>query len=72
MLGLSDPVVGDERILAAMRAHPVLMQRPIFVYRGRAVIGRPPERVLELLWRGTGIPAEIREKIAAYAAPTLR
>jgi arsenate reductase (glutaredoxin) len=48
-LGLSDPEVGDERILAAIHALPVLMQRPIFVHRGRAVIGRPPERVLALL-----------------------
>ena len=39
----------DETLLAAMHAHPRLIERPVFVHRGRAVIGRPPERVLELL-----------------------
>jgi arsenate reductase len=29
--------------------NPVLLQRPIVVINGRAVIGRPPEKVLEIL-----------------------
>ncbi len=40
---------GDAEILAAIAVHPILMQRPIAVRDGRAVVGRPPERVLELL-----------------------
>ncbi|CAN5604237.1 hypothetical protein BH23PSE2_BH23PSE2_03650 [soil metagenome] len=48
-LTLGDPGLDDDALLAAMAAHPRLIERPIFVHRGRAVIGRPPERVLDLL-----------------------
>jgi arsenate reductase len=38
-----------DRILDAMAAHPILIERPIAIAGGRAVVGRPPERILELL-----------------------
>lgn len=41
--------VSDADIIAAMTAHPVLMERPIVVAGTRAVIGRPPSRALEIL-----------------------
>jgi len=38
-----------DELLAAVAAHPILLERPIFVRDGRAVVARPPERLLELL-----------------------
>lgn len=48
-LGLDDPAVSDEELIAKMVEHPVLVQRPIVVRGERAVLARPVERVLELL-----------------------
>jgi arsenate reductase len=48
-LGLADPAVSEERLIAEMVAHPQLVQRPIVVAGERAVLARPVERVLELL-----------------------
>ena len=39
----------DDRLIAAMARHPTLLQRPIGVAGDRAVVGRPPERLLELV-----------------------
>ena len=39
----------DAALIAGIAAHPAVLERPVFVHRGRAVIGRPPEAVLDLL-----------------------
>ena len=39
----------DDTLLRALAAHPGLLQRPIVEYCGRAVIGRPTERLHTLL-----------------------
>ena len=39
----------EQALLAALAAHPILLERPILVRGPRARVGRPPERVLELV-----------------------
>jgi arsenate reductase len=39
----------DAAVLNALEEHPELIERPIVVRGPRAVIARPPERVLEIL-----------------------
>lgn len=39
----------EEELIAAMAAHPKLIERPIVVSGERAVLGRPPENVLALI-----------------------
>jgi arsenate reductase len=50
-LGLDDASLGDDELVDAMAARPELVERPLLVHKGRAVIGRPPERVLTLFER---------------------
>jgi arsenate reductase len=48
-LKLDDESLGRAQLVAAMVSHPKLIQRPIVVSNGRAALGRPPEKVLEIL-----------------------
>ena len=46
---LSDVLLSDDQLVQAMVEFPKLIERPIVVRGSRAVLGRPPENVLELL-----------------------
>jgi arsenate reductase len=47
--GLDNPGLSREQLIDIMIEHPRLIERPIVVKDGRAIIGRPPEKVLEIL-----------------------
>jgi arsenate reductase len=48
-LQLDAPTLTDGQLIAAVAAHPVLLNRPIVVTPRGAALCRPPEKVLALL-----------------------
>ncbi len=44
-LDLGDDALADDALIAVMVAHPILIERPIVVANGTAVLGRPPENI---------------------------
>jgi arsenate reductase (glutaredoxin) len=48
-LGLGATDIGESDLIAAMQAHPRLIQRPIVLANNKAALGRPPEAVLDIL-----------------------
>lgn len=48
-LGLENPELDNDALVAAMAAHPKLIERPIVLTGDKAAVGRPPEAVLDIL-----------------------
>lgn len=48
-LNLGDASLSKEKLIQAMADNPILIERPIAVAGNKAVVGRPPEQVLEVL-----------------------
>lgn len=48
-LKLDNLALKDDALIAAMCKHPKLIERPIVVHGKQAALGRPPEKVLEIL-----------------------
>jgi len=47
--GLDNPALSRDELIAAMVRYPRLIERPIVIKDGKAAIGRPPEKVLDIL-----------------------
>ena len=48
-LGLDDAKLGDAALIAAMHAHPILIERPVVRTHKGTRLCRPPERVKDVL-----------------------
>ncbi|MCK5902611.1 MAG: arsenate reductase (glutaredoxin) [Cocleimonas sp.] len=48
-LDLANEALSPDDLLTAMLENPLLIERPIVVKNGKAMIGRPPEAILDIL-----------------------
>ena len=43
--------LSNDELIQAMIEHPKLIERPIVVYGNKAIVGRPTERIFEILYK---------------------
>ncbi len=48
-LGLDDLAKTEDELIRAMVEHPRLIERPVVIRDGKAALGRPPEKVIDIL-----------------------
>lgn len=48
-VGIDAAQMSEAELIAAMVKHPILVERPIVVSGAKAALGRPPEKVLDVL-----------------------
>ena len=48
-LNLDDASLSRDALIQAMIDNPILIERPIVIHNGKATIGRPPEKILDIL-----------------------
>ena len=48
-LNLADDSLSRDALIQAMVENPILIERPIVIHNGKATIGRPPEKILDIL-----------------------
>jgi len=48
-LNLADETLSRDALIQAMVDNPILIERPIVIHNGKATIGRPPEKILDIL-----------------------
>lgn len=70
-LGLGDPSLGDDALIDAMMAHPILINRPIVVSPLGVRLCRPSETVLDLLppQRGAFVKEDGQPVVGADGRP---
>jgi arsenate reductase len=44
-----EKILSDDEIIQAMAENPKLIERPIVINNGKAVVGRPPENILQII-----------------------